>query len=611
MRLINCKTYHLEEFLGSNIPKYAILSHTWSQDEVTFAEFTTDLESAKHKAGFRKIQFICEQALAEKIEYAWVDTACIDKSSSAELTEAINSMFKWYALSTICYTYLSDVTKENFDDDFPQSRWFSRGWTLQELLAPTELAFFDSEWQALGSKQEHAILLNKITRIDVEALKDNKRHEQGRAAPLGAFCVAKRMAWASKRETTREEDVAYSLLGIFSVNMPLLYGEGPKAFLRLQQEIIKNLDDDSILAWGFQEDRLEDKKPSDWTQYDRSRDWRYENSSTSILARSPMDFANCHGLQYNAESISPFIFTNLGLQIELPLISFPFPNSRRSFDGDPNKKTGSGLWRSSGADGAVGLLTCNTSNASEQLGIVLIPHNADRNMRILKDNPNTRMERAEVVDMGQVRSATVRIKPREAAAAVTSKIIIVESDTAFNARIEKHVYYQIVPQTSKDLRCDFGYRMVAAFISHDYLGRRREGTETWDPENEILVLPADDFVREAFAREEIVFAFQSNDESRYPAFSVIVKDQKVTVRGGIDVTEKDKFAFFDSTAYNAQRSDKKGSENRGLGQEGVILQYEDGTWCKVDVLVNYKDVHLWKIIEVDIDTVYIGKGARR
>ncbi len=142
------------------------------------------------------------------------------------------------------------MRQENFDGEFPASRWFRRGWTLQELIAPRREVFFDLTWQPLGSKKDHAVLINKITRIDVEVLKDDRPHKEDRAAPLGAFCVAKRMAWASTRETTREEDVAYSLLGIFGVNMPLLYGEGPKAFLRLQHEIIKNLDDDSILGMG-------------------------------------------------------------------------------------------------------------------------------------------------------------------------------------------------------------------------------------------------------------------------------------------------------------------------------------------------------------------------
>ncbi len=360
------------------------------------------------------------------------------------------------------------------------------------------------------------------------------------------------------------------------------------------------------LAWGYQEDVTASNKPSEeWTQYDRSREWRYDNTPSSILAKSPKDFTYCHNLQYNAASISPFMITNLGLQIELPLISFPFPNSNRSFDGDPSKKTGSGLWRSSGADGAVGLLTCNSSKASEQLGIVLIPHNTDQNQQQPKNDPSVRMERAEVLDMAPERSATVRIRPREVVEAVTTKIIIVESDTEFNTRLEKRMHFQIVPQTSKDLRCDFGYRIISASISHDYIGRRREGAETWDAENEVLELPADDFVRQAFERETITFGFQSKD-SRHPVFSVIVKDEKATVRKGLNLAGKEQFAFFDSTAYYSQHPENTDAEAAENFDRGVILRDEDGKRYNVDPLVKFKDVHLWKIIEVDIDVAYAG-----
>jgi hypothetical protein len=172
-----------------------------------------------------------------------MDTCCIDKSSSAELSEAINSMFAWYRHSRICYAYLSDVP--SLDDlslhreensAFRLSKWFTRGWTLQELLAPVYLVFYDQEWNEIGTKSGLKSIVQTITGIQ-----DLPRY--------GNACIAQKISWASNRETTRIEDQAYSLLGIFGVNMPLLYGEGPRAFMRLQLEIIKDSDDDSIFAW--------------------------------------------------------------------------------------------------------------------------------------------------------------------------------------------------------------------------------------------------------------------------------------------------------------------------------------------------------------------------
>ena len=148
MRLINCSTLQLEEFFGTNIPPYVILSHTWGADEVSFAAFTSGQPLVG--SGYQKIVFTCQQAIKDRIGYAWVDTCCIDKSSSAELSEAINSMFAWYQKSVRCYAYLSDVSEASMDQDFPKSRWFTRGWTLQDMLAPTKVIFYDQWWVDLG-----------------------------------------------------------------------------------------------------------------------------------------------------------------------------------------------------------------------------------------------------------------------------------------------------------------------------------------------------------------------------------------------------------------------------------------------------------------------------
>lgn len=235
MRLLRLKDdgkFSLVEHVGRNIPQYAILSHTWGVDheEVTFRDLSRG--TGMSKAGYRKLTFCGKQARKDNIQYFWVDTCCIDKSSSAELSEAINSMFRWYCESAKRYVYLPDVSISGFasnNQSFQKSRWFTRGWTLQELLAPTSVELFSVEADRLGDKYSLVQEIAEITGISVEALE---------GSPLSQFSVDERMSWARRRETKREEDMAYSLLGIFSIHMPLIYGEGQeKALKRLQKEI--------------------------------------------------------------------------------------------------------------------------------------------------------------------------------------------------------------------------------------------------------------------------------------------------------------------------------------------------------------------------------------
>ncbi|KAF2166495.1 hypothetical protein M409DRAFT_36723, partial [Zasmidium cellare ATCC 36951] len=196
---------------------------------------------------WKKVRLSCRQALADSIDYIWIDTCCIDKASSAELSEAINSMFRWYEKAAVCYAYMSDVLKPPDGVDgasrqpFEQSRWFTRGWTLQELIAPSKVMFYDCHWNCLGEKSALADSIYKITNIPLSILRQNQ--------PLNDASIAMRMSWAAKRQTTRIEDEAYCLLGIFDVNMPMLYGEGSKAFSRLQYEILQSSDDQTIFAW--------------------------------------------------------------------------------------------------------------------------------------------------------------------------------------------------------------------------------------------------------------------------------------------------------------------------------------------------------------------------
>ncbi|KAF4428918.1 hypothetical protein F53441_14031 [Fusarium austroafricanum] len=222
--------------------KFAILSHTWGDEEVSFQDMS-DLDRARKKSGFQKIDKTCEIAQRRELQYAWIDTCCIDKTSSAELSEAINSMYRWYQLSEVCFTYLVDFQDDTTGvvNDFDKCRWFSRGWTLQELIAPRNEEFYSCTWQLIGDKVSLAPMLASAAGIDTKVLLGETR--------LSKIPVAVKMSWAAKRKTTRVEDAAYCLLGIFDINMPMLYGEGHKAFYRLQQMILQETHDLSLFAW--------------------------------------------------------------------------------------------------------------------------------------------------------------------------------------------------------------------------------------------------------------------------------------------------------------------------------------------------------------------------
>lgn len=316
MRLINTKTKELRDFNEKEIPPYCVLSHTWGQDEVLFQDFG-DPSTAERKAGFSKIERCCDKGAQRGIGWAWVDTCCINKSSSAELSEAINSMFVWYKNSEICFAYLSDIphtpgadykSGEPYEELF-ESRWFTRGWTLQEMLAPDKLILCDSEWNDIGTKEGLSKTLSEISGID-------KAYLLGEDLSLAS--IAQRMSWAASRETTRTEDIAYCLMGIFDVNMPLLYGEGPKAFIRLQEEIIKESTDQSLFAWKAPNDSASSGRGTSLVDPDRPK-------LRGILARSPSEFIlSSNIVPTNISPLSePFSMTNNGLRIQLPLKPSP------------------------------------------------------------------------------------------------------------------------------------------------------------------------------------------------------------------------------------------------------------------------------------------------
>ncbi|KAH7381555.1 hypothetical protein BKA66DRAFT_512449 [Pyrenochaeta sp. MPI-SDFR-AT-0127] len=291
MRLLRVEAennFSLVEYTGRHTPQYAILSHTWGADheEVTFKDFLEG--TAKSKAGYRKLTFCGGQAAKHGLQFFWVDTCCIDKSSSTELAEAINSMFQWYQQAEMCFAFLTDVSidEESADERtiqrawesaVQQSKWFTRGWTLQELLAPVKVSFFSREGRAIGDKSSRVQELHQITGVAIEVLK---------GSPLSSCSVDERMAWAYGRETKREEDIAYCLLGIFDVYMPLIYGEGRKrALARLRKEIRESLLDES---------------PTFDLQHDVEHHNRHRNQTT-YSSRHGIDFPS-QASKYTSES---------------------------------------------------------------------------------------------------------------------------------------------------------------------------------------------------------------------------------------------------------------------------------------------------------------------
>ncbi|KAN0075512.1 Heterokaryon incompatibility protein (HET) domain containing protein [Tylopilus felleus] len=240
MRLLNAKTKELE--LRHDNPPYAIVSHRWGTEleEVLFTDIH-DLSCAREKVkGYEKILNSCSKASEDGLSYVWLDTCCIDKRNEKELTAAINSMYEWYHQSAICYAYLHDV---NDASEIPQSAWFQRGWTLQEFIAPKVLNFFASDWTFLGSREDviHLGLIPQCIRIQREIF--------GSLAISDDVSIAQRMSWAAGRETTEEEDMAYSLLGLFDVHLPAIYGIKQKAFRELQLKIMSRFIDKSLFAW--------------------------------------------------------------------------------------------------------------------------------------------------------------------------------------------------------------------------------------------------------------------------------------------------------------------------------------------------------------------------
>jgi hypothetical protein len=306
MRLLNTTSIEVERFTGK-VPPYAILSHRWEDDEVTLEDMKPG-GAGKGMKGYRKLRLSCAMAERQGLNYIWIDTCCIDKTSSAELSEAINSMFRYYEEAKICYTYLSDVASvkipspsKNNVSDFYKSVWFTRGWTLQELIAPKNQRFYNKEWDCLGTKTELKDAICYITKIPEKILLGGDLTDES---------VSRKMSWVSARQTTVPEDIAYCLLGVFDVNIPLLYGEGEeKAFLRLQEAILKSTDDESIFLWCSTE-----------AETTSEPFWGLLAKSPSYFSRSPdIGFPLTMAIATN----TPATLTGRGVNVEFLLALIP------------------------------------------------------------------------------------------------------------------------------------------------------------------------------------------------------------------------------------------------------------------------------------------------
>ncbi|EEP82649.1 predicted protein [Uncinocarpus reesii 1704] len=329
MRLLNPRDLTFEEFPLSEKVDYAIFSHTWyskPRKEVLYREIKNKFSGrvvvgrdGLVKPGMsdipfelKKVVYCCMQAIRDKVQWVWIDTCCLNKDSTAEVSEAINAMFSWYRNAKHCYVYLSDVCLSTFRQSFRKSKWFKRGWTLQELVAPHNVYFYDHDWYELGSKMTLNRLISATTRIDAETLMCQRS--------LAESSIARRMSWASDRKTTKPEDIAYCLLGVFGVNMPLLYGEGgEKAFIRLQEEIMRRSEDHTIFAWTSQCEHRGNNQNCNRNQICEEQGQKPRGP----LARSPSEFADSADFEpilVSNDMGPPYIMTNRGLRICLPLV---------------------------------------------------------------------------------------------------------------------------------------------------------------------------------------------------------------------------------------------------------------------------------------------------
>ena len=344
IRLLHVWSLTLRQFKDDHCPPYVILSHRWAEDpsdEVVYDDMANFHELCqsrlwKKTRSAAKIVGACQKVIEEGIHYLWLDTVCIKQDNPMELSTAINSMYRLYSNAEVCLAYLADYPSAEMQT-LCQSDWFNRGWTLQELVAPNVVKFFDKEWGSMGERRQLSEELTRRTRIAKAFLFAHRS--------VGSASISERMSWMAGRKTSVPEDTAYCLLGIFGVNMPLLYGEGKeRAFLRLQEEIMRYSDDHSLFLW-----ETEEQNPSAIPFLNTPR-------TTGLLASSPDCFRSTgnYSPSYDRDDDTPYQMTNKGIAIDLPLLDGGIYDgfSRRMF---------------------IGILNCSSdvSNSGKRVGVYL------------------------------------------------------------------------------------------------------------------------------------------------------------------------------------------------------------------------------------------------
>ncbi|KAK4902339.1 hypothetical protein LTR27_001243 [Elasticomyces elasticus] len=345
-RLISVRTLRLEKFTPGKTPPYAILSHTWEGEEVLLAELESG--SAWEKAQYDKIRNTAKQARQDGYEYIWIDCCSTDKHNAVELSEAINSMYAWYHNAEVCYALLSDVTRSD-DNGWDEShtslmdcRYFTRGWTLQEMLASRKVTFFAEEWTPLGSLSDIAVLVSRASGVPQKVLNGK--------TTVFECSIAQRLSWAASRTTTKTEDTAYCLLGILDISLDLRYGEGDQAFARLQEAILKKSSDLSVLAWT-------DADPA---------------KAIKLLAQSPVNFRHCHDVVHypTVEASSEHWTTDRGLKGNFPVRIL---QPGRSDIGPEVLKVSLGCYHDSSPEGIIALtaVAFGTTHSNNVLSVYL------------------------------------------------------------------------------------------------------------------------------------------------------------------------------------------------------------------------------------------------
>lgn len=389
MYLLDINSLQLEYTIDETRKPYCVLSHVWEKDQELVYQ---DIDNLPHsgKSGAEKIRSFCKlmcdkpsivydlfKSEEQPVGHVWVDTCCIDKKSSAELSEAINAMYLYYSTAKLCVAYLYDVEVvsgcDGFKDQFDKSKWFKRCWTLQELLAPSNVIFYNKYWQMIGNKHELAPHISEITRIDIAAL---------RGAPISGYSIAQRMSWAAGREATRREDVAYSLMGLFDVNMPMLYGEGDNAFKRLQEAILGDSDDETLFAWAY-----EQKDPHEHA------------GQIGLFAKSPDYFRGCQDIVPTTlyKRNTTFSSTNRGLSGDMAMVG--------------------PLVRAENAE-CVALLnaTRRTTSTENFIGIFLAPRDTNQQewSRVIWEG-SSRLERSllHISKLGEARFEHIRVRHKQ------------------------------------------------------------------------------------------------------------------------------------------------------------------------------------------------------